>query len=226
MSGGAARYYYRYSLESLRTTLVELGALAAWDFDAGSGTTVDDWRNAAATYDLAITGAAWGAGCLDFDGVNDALTLTQNANINGMTEATLWLVATFDTISTADRLWQKSGNGLDIFLNATGAVSATVFYSTTNANMISVPVLQTGRVHSIAVRWSDADKTVRVNVDGLAVAASSLTVGVGARQSSTSDLILMNRAGFDRAADGCIYHAALFDAALSDVQLAKLAGVV
>ncbi len=161
--------------------------------------------------------------CL-FDGATSILTITNRASIQGLTAFTLWLL--FNPASAGEGnagvLFSKSGEFELRFNSASRDLIATVNYSTTNAVRVTNETLSVNDYHTVGMRINNTDKVPEIFIDGLEANYASTTVGVGARVSSTSNLIIGNNSAVSGTLSGRLDEALLADVALSAGELRQL----
>lgn len=165
------------------------------------------WRKLS-EYDGNLLGTALlaqgGGQAIALDGSTAYETVANGTSLNGLAEATIWLVIRPDTLTDGDRLIWKNGE-LDVYLNANGSIHAHRDYSTGDADTdTAAGVIEAGKLYAVAVHWNNTDKIIHINVNGVNVDSGTPTAGVGTAVSNTNILQLWKN-NSTNAFDGLAY---------------------
>lgn len=187
--------------------------------DEQQGSTVNNAISARSSLTGSISGATWKLqsdckinGCLDFDGSDDAITVTNADPIDfdvGLSEGftvTTWFYADSDGETDVGRIFQKgtstycrtdnqSGSNLDIECN--------LDLATTDANVNVSSAVTTGSWNHLALTY-DGNTTIKVYINGMQRGSHS---GSGAT-SADSDLVIGGTPNFDGKIDDFKVYAA------------------
>lgn len=214
----------------LATTINSLNPDAYWDLNETSGTTADNQGGLGASVDGTIIGGATlnagalytnGGNSIDFDGVNDGISIPDSTGINNGTfpARSMELVFNADDVTTRQVLFEEGGttNGLTIYLDGgnlyiTGEDDGDWADANINASV------STGTTYHVAFVFSQADNSFTGYLDGTAI--GSVTVNNAAFPSHTADI------GIGYAPDGLQFHDGEdggggyhFDGRISDVAI-------
>lgn len=166
--------------------------------------------------------AQGGGAAIALDGSSGYETVANGTALNGLTEATIWLLINPDTLTDGDRLLWKNGE-LDVYLNADGSIHAHRDYSTSDADTdTAAGVIAAGSKYAVAVHWNNTDKIIHINVNGVNVDSGTPTAGVGTAVSNTNILQLWKNSSTN-AFDGLAYDSFQKNAELSGADLLTLA---
>lgn len=163
-----------------------------------------------------------------FDGATTLLSVTNKAEIQGMTEFTVaMLLYPFTTgEGTSARFMSKSSEWDFAFNGASGAINCTVNYSGTNATAVTIAgnVVPMLRWSSVIIRYSESiDRMVRVYINGVEGGYSSGPIAsVGTKVSNTNNIIVGNTVAVGSTQNGVIDEALLIKRALSAAEIANL----
>ena len=182
------------------------------------------------TTSLAQGGHMGASHALLLDGATSLLTITNRAAIQGLDAFSLWMLfrPTNAGEGNAGTLFEKTGEWNLRFLDAGGALAASVVYDTTNASTITSTTLAYNQWHSVGLRLDDSSKQIAIFIDGVEASYASQTAGVGTRASTTNNLIVGNNNAVSRTLSGLVDEALMAGRALSDSewqQLHRLAGL-
>jgi hypothetical protein len=178
----------------------------------------------AGTTSLAQTGLLGINEAFLFDGATSLITIANRANVQGLTDFTLW--ALFKPSSAgegnAGTLFSKSGEFELRFNSASRDLIATVNYSSTNAQRITSTTLSANKWHTVGMRIDNSSKTPEIFVDGIEAGYASTTAGVGTRVSNTNNLIIGNNAAVSQTLAGLLDEALLVNRLLTTSELRLL----
>jgi RHS repeat-associated protein len=160
---------------STSSNIRQAGLVGAYSFDQGSGTTLADASGAANSGTIA--GAAWSATgrfgkALDFDGVNDNVTVPESSTLNVGNRFTIEAWIRLDTLpAAAAPIYYETTNGLVLYVGSGGRLALRKSGIADIA--ISTVPLSTGTwQHVIATKDGT---TTKLYIDGQDVTPASVT---------------------------------------------------
>ena len=210
-----------------------------WAFDEGTGATANDTSGNA--NNGTITGAIYGAGVsdtsLDFDGVNDLVTVTDAAAIQNIWDGggavSVWINPDSDGETDAGRIINKD-NGADVngwYITVLGEVAGFMQVRLQQNFTVTDGQWRTGAVvpinawsHIVIVYNSDSvDNDPVIYLNGVNQTVTEFGTPVGTRDSDVGEnLIIGNIAATTRTFDGQIDEARLYSATISAPQVLAL----
>ena len=204
----------------LTVSATPTGLVAAYSFNAGSGTTVADTSGNGRTG--TISGATWSmqgkfGNALSFDGVNDWVTVADAPSLDLTTGMTLeaWV---FPTTSNGVRdIIIKEGSGVDVYnlyaRNGAGRPESNVFIGGTN-RAAQGTVLATDVWTHVAGTYDGA--TVRLFINGVQAASTAI---VGAISTSTGPLRIGGNKLWGEFFQGRIDEIRIYNRALTQTEI-------
>lgn len=187
--------------------------VAYWKLDEQYGSTVNS--STQFTFTESVSGASWRAynncklnGCLEFDGSDDVLTITNTSTIdfdtglsNGFTFTT-WFYADSDGENDVGQIFQKGTNTYCRTDNESGGlvdVECNLDLATTDANINVSSAVTTGSWNHLALAYNDAS-SITLYINGV---QRGTNTGSGATVTDTANLLIggTTTANFDGRID-------------------------
>jgi hypothetical protein len=206
--------------------------VALWHFDEGSGQTASDASGNNNTGSLGASGnPAWAAGrinsALQFDGVSSKVTVAPSASINNLSAFTYaaWIYRTGLGGNGSGRICSKesSANFDELSIVANASVFVNLYNTTGTEFATRVNDLPANTWSHVAVTYDDGgDRKVRVYLNGSEVAYVTQPAVSGTLRTTSNPLIIGNRVNGDRAFQGTIDEAQIYNRALSTSEVAAL----
>ncbi len=195
--------------------------VAAYSFDEGSGTTVKD---SAGNHDGTINGATWTAAgkygsALDFDGVNDLVSIADAADLDLTNSFTLEAWIRPDTLAQGKSVISKvetpaSPSGYLLTAQVNGKPTGYAATSGTVKGVSGSSALSTGTWTDLA--FTSDGTTLRLYVDGkLTTTAPAIAAKATAADLEIGHSVYFNNAYFD----GLIDEVRLYNQALPESQI-------
>ncbi|MHC4911573.1 MAG: LamG-like jellyroll fold domain-containing protein [Planctomycetota bacterium] len=187
-----------FSEDWLQTNPWWLEPVAHWKLDEGAGDAVYDWSR---FHHGIVNGAAWTSGyidgALDFDGVDDYVTVSSPATLDDLPLGDMTICAWIYDEYSSGTTWgtvvgcyaYDHGWHLRTFSNASGDRSLyfQVPHSTTWADYWSMDgTIQSNAWHHVAAVWDAATKTAKLYVDGTETSYQEAIGGAGSYNSDAS----------------------------------------
>ena len=184
-------------------------------FDSQQGSTARNGNTAIPSLTGSISGATWKTqvncqinGCLDFDGTDDVVTVTNatsidlNDNLASGFTASAWVYADSDGEGDVGQIFQKGTNTylrVDTQSGSNLDVEASLDLATSDATVnVSTPITISGWNHIAVSYTDDADDEITIWINGRSRGTS--TNGSGAPATESSNLLIggTTTANFDK----------------------------
>jgi hyaluronate lyase len=210
-------------------------ALKAWlKLDETAGVlAVDSSKNG--NNGTLVNGPVWTTGgiggALDFDGVDDYVTLVGSATLTNLTQFTYaaWIYPVTAGENNFGRIFSReSGTGLDEFYfnvqSTNNLLGANVANSAgTNSTTISTSQMTFNAWQHVAVTYNDAgDRKLHIFLNGVEVSYSAQPAVTGTLKVTINALNVGNRMASDRTFDGAIDDARVYNRVLTQAEILAL----
>ena len=202
------------------------GAGATWtDIVGGNNGTLENESGGGLSFDSSKSG------CLDFDGTDDYVEISNESNFDIGTACTITAWVYLDSLGDSDygRIIDKASaissstlDGFHFHCNTSNSFGAAVGCSTTNARSVSATsVLSLNTwMHLVMVFNEDGSKKIKQYKDGVKLTLATDTAGAGSIDNSSVSPRIGNYAGdTSRSFDGDIAVVRFYDKALSAAEI-------